>query len=103
MMSQQFTLADFVSWAETELRDHYPQSSLTICEPSSNSAAFIEIDTNEVVSRLTFWTSGGVSAEVLSATTSEQIYSADGKVNSREDFGGFFSDFQQALSGLPSH
>jgi hypothetical protein len=60
-----FRLSEFIDWARNDLPTRFPNALLTICEPTSNPAAFVEIDTNSEISRMTFWNSGDIDIEIL--------------------------------------
>jgi hypothetical protein len=83
--TREFHLVDFVSWANHELLVAFPLASLEICEPNSNPAAFIELDTAKYMSRLTFWESGSVHCEIIDIKTGSHEWSEHTSVKTPMD------------------
>lgn len=50
----------FSETAKETLLVALPNSALVICEPTSNSAAYIEYETDRMICRLTYWEKGSL-------------------------------------------
>ena len=55
----------FAEIARDGLLEALPNPSLVICEPTSNSAVFVEFESNSAVGRLTYWALGTAFCEIL--------------------------------------
>jgi hypothetical protein len=93
MADIKFHLGVFVDWANHYLLEEGSTGKLTICEPTSKPAAYVEFDTNRVISRITAWDSGEIHGEVLEIMTGQQIFSEHVKVANRSDFVDFLRRF----------
>ena len=89
-------LEAFLEWVNSvaeKVRLPGGDASVTMCNPSSNSAVRVDIDTPKVMARITFWASGDYVAEALDAASGNQICESAGIIQSREIFDIIFQDF----------
>lgn len=63
-----------------------------ICAPTSNPAAKIDIESSELLARITMWSDGNFHAEAIDASTSAAVLSCHGRATARRTFDEDFSD-----------
>lgn len=98
MEDRSFNLDVFVDWANQYLLKSGSVGKLTLCQPTSKPAAYVEFDTNRVISRVTAWDSGEVTGEILEIATGKQIFSEEVAVKSESEFHNFLREFFRSLN-----
>jgi hypothetical protein len=97
-------LISFLAWAkkivaqELEIFKKDMSAEITESAPSDNPSVRLDIDTQDVVARLTFWHSGDYNAEVIHFHTERMIYSSVGKIKEGENLPDVFSSFLDAIA-----
>ena len=74
-----------------------PNSNLVICEPTSNSAVYVEFESNSAIGRLTYWERGTVFCEILEITSGDEKFARHYEVGSEAELLGAFNDFQTGV------
>ena len=62
-MPESSLLNHFITWSQRELVEKYSNAKSVVCEPTLNSAAYVRIDTLEIVSQVTVWENGNYAIE----------------------------------------
>ncbi|MFC0228475.1 immunity protein TriTu family protein [Serratia aquatilis] len=86
----------FCKWAEakaSKLNSDGFISRLHINKSSDNSSAYLDLDGETSIARITFWNSGDVYLEVLDINTEKSIYSNNFRLNDFNDIDVFLCDF----------
>jgi hypothetical protein len=58
---------------------------LTYCQPTDNTAAYLDIDGSSATGRLTLWSDGSFYSEVLRISDESQVYYESGTVLSNNE------------------
>ncbi|WP_185830012.1 immunity protein TriTu family protein [Stenotrophomonas maltophilia] len=61
-------------WLNTFLAWAAPHGIATRCPPTANPAGRLDIDTAQVIARITYWSSGECDAEILDVESEQRIY-----------------------------
>ncbi|MDF1631486.1 hypothetical protein [Mycoplana sp. MJR14] len=94
-MSDATLIDGFIAWG-AELAAATRSSSLSInveiCAPTANPAAKIDIESSELLARITIWSDGNFHAEAIDASTSATVLSRHGLATARTTFDEDFND-----------
>lgn len=93
-------LNTFLDWGNkrcTELVRYGYDASLSSCEESSNTAAVLDIGTENAMARITAWNNGDVYLEVINIASEQTIYSKQLCLSTPFEFDVEFQGFFDAL------
>ena len=71
-----------------------PNPNLVICQPTSNSAVYVEFESNSAIGRLVYWEQGTAFCEILEITSGDQRFARHYAVESEAELLGALRDFQ---------
>ena len=71
-----------------------PNPNLVICKPTSNSAVYVEFESNSAIGRLTYWEQGTAFCEILEITSGDQKFARHYEAESEAELLGAFNAFQ---------
>ena len=94
-MNSSSSLDDFLNWAASVQRqfvDRDVEVTVTLCRSTSNRAAYLEIAATGRIGRLTYWSAGSASEEIL-AFDGRQVWVNDQEHVLADEFGREFNTF----------
>lgn len=74
------------------------EATLTRNDDSTNPSARLDIDTDSLLARITFWDSGDVDLEVIKIESEETVYAEQIHLTGSTDFDMKFRDFFAAIA-----
>lgn len=94
-MSDATLIDGFIAWGArlaAATRSSNFGIDVEVCTPTPNPAAKIDIESSELLARITLWSDGNFHAEAIDATTSSMVVSRHGHAVASAAFGEEFSD-----------
>ena len=96
-MPESSLLNNFITWSQHELVAKYGSAKSVVCEPTLNSAAYVRIDTPEIVSQVTVWENGNYAIEFAEVASPDKIHTEEGSGLQPEDFASEFAGLVEFL------
>jgi hypothetical protein len=100
-MSEATVIDRFIAWG-AKLAAASSSSSLSInvevCTPTPNPAAKVDIESAELLARITLWADGNFHAEAIDAATSATVVSRHGHAAVSATFNEEFSDILELFA-----
>lgn len=85
----------FIAWSNFQKEIYNIDLEVVLCDQTENSAAYIHVEGEQKMGRITLWEDGSFSIEKISENDNEAINIEVGEISNAGEFDSIFGPFLQ--------